>query len=693
MTAPPLSPVARWCLAHLVPAGWQDSIEGDLVEECERRTRAERPAGVIWQCGAILAIGVRLRLEHVPSYVTERARPRRRHLAEALWMDTRYALRGLVADRAYAVTAILTLALGIGANAAVFNVANWLVYRPLPGVGRPSELVGIKLGNEATSVEPLSLAEIEKLAAMTPALSGIAVNDSLSTANISIAHRLAERASVELVTSNYFDVLQAPLEAGRTFTGAEATTPTMPAVVIISDRLRRAGFAPNEDPIGADPHDERPADDDCRHRAAEFCRDQIRRHHRRVVAGGQGISCGHCGHGAVQRTTFSRSRRFFTLVGRIRPGVSKGVVSQQLAHAEAELSAASASGDTRWTRHHFMLSTGLDYRIKERDELTDAFAMLLAFSGILLILACANVSNAVLARSTSRAYEVATRLAIGATRIDIARMFLVEGALIAALAGLVAAALSWATARVLQGVVILPTLAAMDIARPDWRVLAWGVGLATVAALGTSLSPIIAVRRADVVLALKSTGMDRTHRSGVRRALTTVQVALSVILLVGAALLARSMRARLSVDPGFDATRVLTFSLAPNVAPGQTPFPLHRAIEDRMARVPGIRSATVAFLPPFYNGNEMRLVFHTDARPATVTLALNPVGLRFFETIGVPFVAGRDFTDEELRSADPISQGPVVLTEAVARRVFGSADAAVGQTVITNTKHGGRSSA
>jgi uncharacterized membrane protein YeaQ/YmgE (transglycosylase-associated protein family) len=127
---------------------------------------------------------------------------------------------------------------------------------------------------------------------------------------------------------------------------------------------------------------------------------------------------------------------------------------------------------------------------------------------------------------------------------------------------------------------------------------------------------------------------------------------------------------------------VLTFSLAPNVAPGQTPFPLHRAIEERMARVPGIRSATVAFLPPFYNGNEMRLTFHTDTRPAAVALALNPVGLRFFETIGVPFVAGRDFTDEELRSADPISQGPVVLTETVARRVFGSAGAAVGQTVI-----------
>ena len=163
MTDTPLARSTSWLLAHLVPRRWQESLHGDIVEEYERRRRAMQYAGALWQCGAVTAIGSRLFIESLLQIRTTNLRHSRSTM-DRLWTDIRYAVRGLVTNRGYTIVAVLTLALGIGANAAIFNVANWLLYRPVPGVQRPEDLVGIELARkEGPGRNLVSLAALETL--------------------------------------------------------------------------------------------------------------------------------------------------------------------------------------------------------------------------------------------------------------------------------------------------------------------------------------------------------------------------------------------------------------------------------------------------------------------------------------------------------------------------------------------------
>ena len=409
--------------------------------------------------------------------------------------------------------------------------------------------------------------------------------------------RLPRRVSAEVVTSNFFEVLQVRLTAGRGFTVEEGRNPAAPAVGVISDRLCRLEFGGaanamgqtvtvNSEPvtvIGVAP--------------PGFHGNSLMSNVDLWLPGAQRQIAIPASYPKPATAAMALNRpMFLMLIGRLAPGENRDVLESQLEAAHAALVALSPENKT-YLNARLEVTTGFDTVGADRKQLRETFTMLLVLASMLLALACANVSNAVLARSTSRAGEIATRLALGASRWAVARMLFIESLLLSLLAGAGALLLAWLVARAIEGTVILPGFSPLDRPVPDWRVVMWAVGLATVTAVGTGLSPMWSVRRADLMLPLRQTG--RSHSSGrhrLRAALMAVQVAASVILLVGAGLLVRSIVAKLSVDTGFDTSRVLTFSVNPLLSNRQPEPEFHQKVIDRV-RAGSRRTNGVARVP------------------------------------------------------------------------------------------------
>jgi predicted permease len=314
--------------------------------------------------------------------------------------------------------------------------------------------------------------------------------------------------------------------------------------------------------------------------------------------------------------------------------------------------------------------------------LLQIFTVLMVASLILLVVACANAGSASLARTLSRRGEVAIRLALGATRFQVVRVLVIESLLLAGVATGAALAVSRVAVWALEGAIVSPALPPLERAALDANVVICSVAAAAVAAAIAVLSPALAVRHASPLTALRGLASARkTSRLRLAPSLMTLQVAASLVLLVGAVLLLRSTSARLAIDPGFEVTKVRTFRIDPRRS-GLPGFQLRRAIVDRMRDEPGVTNAAVAFVPPYSSGIEARAVFHTGDPTRTLQAALNSVTTGFFDTIGLPFVAGRDFTSAELMARDPVRTSPVILSESLARRAFGHVDV-VGEWVMT----------
>jgi predicted permease len=369
---------------------------------------------------------------------------------------------------------------------------------------------------------------------------------------------------------------------------------------------------------------------------------------------------------------------FLTIAARRRVDAPLSVVRDQLRAAETVV---ATPGDQRFVSRHLVATQGLTAVDFEQRGLVGTFALLMAFSGLLFLLACANVSNANLARTSARRGEIATRLALGGSRLAIARMLFVDSLVPAILSGAVAILVARGAAIALDGTSILVNATPLDHVAIDWRVLAVGVALAMLAAIATGMSPMLAGARTGVASVMRDAGSAQTSgRQRLARVLMTAQITLSFILLVGAILLGRSMYARLSVNPGFDDSRVLTFSVDPLALTGRDKAPLYRDLVDRLREIPGIRGASRAFLPPFFPGTESRLSVRTqdDGRP--ISVGLNYIEPGFFDAIGVPFVAGRDFTSAERNGTGPAKTTPLILSDWLAHRLFGNRQA-VGEYV------------
>lgn len=572
--------------------------------------------------------------------------------------DVRYALRRLVRDRSLTVMAAAALALGIGANTAVFTVVNAVLIRGLP-YDDPQRIVSVS-GRDLASGEPLgvSLPDFEDFRAAASSFSGLAAFSVRDTANLSGAGRAPEQVNAALVTPNTFGLLGQPLLLGRDFLPDEGQRGA-PRTVILGHRVWRDRYGGDPGVLG------------------------------RVVRvnGEPATVVGVMPEGVrfpVDSDTWLplrptaalnlRDNRMLATVGRLAPGVGLEAADAEMRTIAARLQAAYP--DTNEAAGAFVQT----FNDMVNGDAALLVATLMGAVVFVLLIACANVANLLLARSAQRAREVALRVAQGATRWAVVRQLLVESLALAVPSGAAGLGLG------LAGVRLLDVLT-QDVGMPYWveftadpAVFAFFVLVCIGTSLLFGLAPALHVSGVPVAALLQEGGRSGSGGARARRltaAMVVVEVALTVVLLSGAGLMMRSFQELNRLDLGLDPDRVLigTVTLPGRAYPEeQDRIRFMEQVRRRLNAMPGVRAATFADAPPLGGGAVQTLEVNgrpaAGGTPAPEVLALR-VGERYFESLDAPLLRGRGLTFDDGRfGAAPA----VVVNERFAARFLPGAD-------------------
>ena len=594
--------------------------------------------------------------------------------------DLRYAVRTLVKTPSFTIVVVLTLALGIGANAAIFSLTDRVLLRLLP-VKSPGQLVvldgpGAFMGrtfNNGTFSYPM-YRDFRDQGAVFDGVMG-----RFPTPLTLLANGQAERVSGELVTGNYFDVLGVHAHIGRTFTQQDDLTPGGHPLVVLSHSFWMRRFA--GDPtvlnrtvtlnglpmtvIGVAP--------------PGFFGIVVGEHPDVMVP---------VAMKAQMTPTWddlqNRRSRWLTVMARLKPGVSAtqaeaamNVVYRQINELELkEIPSRSQPFRERFVSKHLFLRPGQKGRSELRQQFTTPILVLMGMVGLVLLIACANVANLLLARGAARQKEVAIRLALGASRGAIVRQRLVESLVLSGAGALLGLAFAWWTGTLLLKMLpngdMVQTLSAV----PDARVTAFAIAAALLTAILFGLAPALQSTRPALTSTLKDEAgsvVGGTGHARFRKGLVVAQVGLSVLLLAGAGLFARSLYNLKTLNPGFQADQLLGFSLDPslNGYSRERSIPLFQQMQEQLAQLPDVRSATASAIALMTDSNWSSTV-QVEGYKAKEGEDMNPdmngVGPGFFATMGQPLVAGREFTVKDAAGAPKVA----IINETMAKYFFGS---------------------
>jgi len=553
-----------------------------------------------------------------------------------LYADVRYALRSLRRSPAFALVTILTLALGIGANSAIFSVVNGVVLRPLP-YGEPDRLVRIAsrfpaLGFDRFWVSPPEYMELQERNRSFLSIGGYRTGES------SVGGDDAPlRATSAIATHELFDVLGVAPVRGRAFDELEDAPNTEP-VVVLSWELWQRAFGGAEDIVG---------------RTVRVNGSETR------VTGVMppGFDVADAGVEIWLPAALDRSNRqnrgshFLDVVARLRPGVTPAQAEADLVRMVAEWESVNPSTHVPTPQNHPMFLTSLQEDLV--GHVRPALVLLLGAVGFVLLIACANVANLLLARAESRQREIAVRAAIGAGRPRLLRQFLTEGVVLGLLGGALGLLLGWAGVRALMATNpdAVPRAEMIGI---DATVLLFTLGVSVVTGLIFGLAPALNLGSRVANRALRD-GTGRTTagsaRQQVRRALVVSEVALAVMLVVGSGLMLRSFAELQRVDPGFRPDGLLSFELFLPPA-GYSDTQSQDAFYDRLLpelrALPGVVAVTaMSGLPPQRDLNANDTEFEglpqtADSPPQNVDY-YQFTSLDYLETMGIGIVAGRGF--------------------------------------------------
>lgn len=662
-------------LLRLTPARWRESIAGDFEEggggALSTLLDGARLVGRLW----------------IEEIVIARTRTRRISVMHAFASHLRRAARALAARPAYSLIVIATLAIGIGANASVFTLANWLLFRPFPAVHEPERLVTMRFGVVSTGFSgnlTISHPEMTALAAHVPALESVAGSMEASF-NLAVGAAPPERVQGAIVSANYFDVLGIRPGSGRAF------SPTDPGVVI-SHAYWRTRLGGTHGVLGT----------------MAMINGQPRPILGVAPPGFSGMSRSSVVDVWVpsnMKTGLFPGRRapgdalsdiraglYIEMFGRLRQGQSIDDVRTRLDGVKAALAAAHPAPE-KYKRLVIQTDTGIADPPYQRSRLANVFGLLMTMVGLLLVLTCANVGNVVLANGISRRAEIATRQALGASRGQIVTAVIVECVLLSIAGGALAVAIAAAIGALMRGTIILPYLAALGDVSLDWRVMAFAFGLSTAAAVGAGLLPALTATRFDLLSALKGAGRSVTGGGRrLRKTLLVAQVALSLTLLIGGLLLVRSVRARQDIHPGFDPGPLMSFSIEPGLHSRDAArlTALYSDVLARVSSISGVERAAFGWSRPFGFMANDGAVAADGSREDPIPVEIFTVGEDYFETMGIRIIEGRGFAPHDPGEDYASAHGSVIVSEAVARRLFGSAAAAVGRSLVPDYPEGTR---
>ena len=575
--------------------------------------------------------------------------------------DLRYAARQLRKNPGFTLVAVLTLALGIGANTTVFSLTNAVFLRALP-VQRPDRLVRIYSGEQKDSRKHLfmssSYPDYLALRALGDVFSGVT---TYGNARVSLGRGDAsETVNVELVSGSYFSVLGVRPALGRAFLPEEDSIPNAHPVAVLSHPFWQSRFLGDSTIVG-----------------------------RTIVVNGVGftvIGVAPQGFHGVQLERapvfwvptmmqaavlpggdmLGRDTRWLRMHARLRDGVSAARAQEAVTLVAHRLAAAYPE-----TNEGYLFTIGQGRTAMEATDAANVktvFALLSAVVALVLVIACANVANLLLARATTRRREFAVRLALGAGRWQIVRQLLAESVLLALLGGAVGALLAmWAVG-------LFPLLeipATLDFSM-DGRVLVFTFAAATLTGILFGLAPALQATGTNLSASLKdgSAGAGRS-RSRLRGSLVVLQLSLSLMMLVVAGLLLRTLSHLQTANGGYEEHDVLVASLDPRAlgydqARG---VQLYARLLDQVRGLPGVQSAALAVVAPLSGrryGAEAVLPEAEQGRNVTIGLSYNVVSGDYFSTLGIPLRQGRAIGDADRDGAPRVA----VVNEAMARRYW-----------------------
>ena len=590
--------------------------------------------------------------------------------------DLKYALRGIAQHRGFALIAVLSLALGIGANTTIFTLLNGILYRSLP-VEDPSTLVAVyTVDPKNPGYLPISYLNYKDYSSRNWVFSNLALYSPITVNLTGMGDPRPLMAHI--VSGNYFQTLGVKPIIGRGFLPEEDITPNAIAVTVISYGLWTRLFA-------SDPHVTS----------------------RTLTISGRAFAIVGVAppdfHGINElygadlwapiamypqiypSPNWIRLRRaaVFSVVGRLKPDIG-------MPQAQGAMESVAAQLSQEYPRDNAGRSVKLSpiaeaaLNPKDRANYSHTGSIMLVISGIVLLIACANVANLLLARGAGRAKEITVRLAIGASRVQLMRQFLVESVLLSLLGGVVGLlAAEWA--RSLLWPIRPPAFKwasfRFDL---DGHVFAYTFAVALLTGIVFGLVPAFNATRADLASGLKERAGSALPGHGQwrpRAMLVIVQLAFSLVALIGAGLFLRSVEAAMQIDPGFDAAHlgVITFNVADqgyNEARGRE---FQRLVLERAAAVPGVEAVSMAKDLPFTAGGSRTVLLEGQDNTSmgvgrsTLTSVTYP---GYFQTLRIPILSGRDFSVSDA----PGSPRVAIVNEAAARH-FWPGQEAVGKII------------
>ncbi|AHG92253.1 permease (plasmid) [Gemmatirosa kalamazoonensis] len=576
---------------------------------------------------------------------------------EEAWQDLRFAARQLLRARALTAIAALTLALGIGATAAIFGVVDAVVLRPLP-FDHPERIVKLRSAARGGGVSSVSNANFLDWRAQ-----GAAVFEVMA-AEVQTGMTLSRPGDVPVLldgaraSADWFRVFGARAAMGRTF-GADDDVPGRGNVVVLADRTWQKYFHADPRILG---------------RALQLNGTSY------TVIGVMPASFDYVEESEAlwvplalsPKDAANRGAGYLTVLGRLRRDVAPEDAARAMALVGRRL-AQQYPEDNR--------DDGISVKPFAADltgDYSGRLLTLLGAVGFVLLIACANVANLLLARGASRAKELALRSALGAGRARLVRQLLTESVALALLGGVLGAALAVGGVRALVAIAP-PGVPRLEQAAVDGRVLAFTLLLSVASSIVFGLAPALRAARPDLQPTLREGGRGTMPavRDRLRAGLVVAEVALALVLLTGAGLLTRSAVLLHRVEPGFDPAGVLTARIMlpeAGYADAARVVETYRRIGEEVRRVPGVKDAGFVLMVPLADDDAAATVT-AEGKPLTPENRI-PVPFRitsggYFQTMGIPIVRGRDFTDRDDATAPRVA----IVNESLARKLWPGQDA------------------
>ncbi|HJQ25198.1 MAG TPA: ABC transporter permease [Blastocatellia bacterium] len=583
--------------------------------------------------------------------------------------DLRYGARMLTKHPGFTVVATLALALGIGANTAIFSVLDKALVRPLP-VPQPERLVGVSMIDRQGFSMGFSYLDYVDCRDRNEVFDGLA---GYHRAPLSLnLEEKTERIDGMIVTGNYFAVLGVDAALGRSFAPEEDQTSNRYPVAIISYGCWQRRF-------GADPKVVGQSISLSGHpftvigiAPAEFS-GTIRGYAPEIYVPTMMLTEAQPAWDNSALT--ARGLSWLSLIGRLKPGATLAQAEAAMTALAEQIQSATNRGQNR-SGLHPVLKDGRQGDTQLLSDLSLPLRLLMGVVGLILLIACANVANLLLGRAAARQKEIAVRLAVGASRWRLIRQLLTESLLLSLIGGAGGLMLAlWLTD-------LLTTYAPSDEygqltldGRLDLRVLGFALLLTLLTSLVFGLVPALQASKPDLLPLLKDesgAGGAFGRRFGLKNVLVAAQVALSLVVLVGAGLCLKSLRNLNAIDTGFDTAKVFVMSVDPGAqgydeARGQA---FYAQLTERVAALPGVESVSLASIVPLGRGAIFYSFDHLEGYQSEpgerLTLPFNIVSADYFKTMGVRLVAGRDFRPQDNAAAPKVA----LINEAMAQKYW-----------------------